>query len=438
MINSIELWNWESHEHTLLADLSAGFNLIFGESNAGKTSIIRAIKLAAYNEFDPKCIRVGSKDCAVEIKTDKGRVKVSRPDNHWETQKLGEKTQHFEKIGKEILPEAAEIIGLTMVQLGDIEMPVNVMNQLEGHFMLSELNGKSASGSVRAQIIDEISGLSGIEGVIKEVSLDNHRWGREVKQIEDRIEELAAQKHDPDVLSVENELLDEVKVQLDIRRDGKEAVTAMVALCDAIVLEGGLIENLDKEFNSLPDPVRVNIWLDAADAATKAVAEVQGVADEWLSVAEKVEKVEAELKTEVDTAGATSALEAVSEAFQKASIVKALYDEAERVRGDISTVTKHYNLTEDELVKAMLERDTIESSIKVCPLSLRPFGPNGCSRAVMETSPAVTDTVAQLVAAEITPEKEVVSPPLEQKSVSNAEIMAETDDDVGDGLFDGL
>jgi AAA15 family ATPase/GTPase len=67
MLKSIEIWNFESHEHTLIDNLSEGLNLICGESNAGKTSIVRALRLVAYNEFDPDSLRVGAKTCKVRV-----------------------------------------------------------------------------------------------------------------------------------------------------------------------------------------------------------------------------------------------------------------------------------------------------------------------------------------------------------------------------------
>ena len=215
MIKRIELWNWESHEHTVVRDLDPAFNLIWGDSDAGKSSIVRALKLVAHNQFDPESVRVGASDAEVEVETERGVVHVTRgKKNIWKVTTKGKPAQIFDKIGKKPLPEAVEVLGLGMVELGDMSMSVNLMDQAEAHFMLAEFDGSNATGSARAQVIDEISGLSGIEGLIKEVSLDCHRFGRSIKDDEDKLEAIEAQMHDADALKREKTTLVDVRSAL--------------------------------------------------------------------------------------------------------------------------------------------------------------------------------------------------------------------------------
>jgi len=217
MLKRIELWDYESHEHTVVNDLSPYLNLICGESNCGKSAIVRALRLVAFNQFEPDSVRVGAKFCMVEVESDKGKVKVTRGDkkNIWEVTKNGEPTQTFSAIGKNILPEVEEVLGLYLVKLGDIEIAANIMDQLEKHFMLVELEGQKAAGSVRAQIIDEISGLSGIETVIREVSLDGTRLAREIKQTEAEVNDNLAKMHDNAVLERRQRILNKIAKLLD-------------------------------------------------------------------------------------------------------------------------------------------------------------------------------------------------------------------------------
>lgn len=48
MINQIEMWNFRSHEHTVL-DLDAHVNVIVGRGQAGKTNVRRAVEWVRYN-----------------------------------------------------------------------------------------------------------------------------------------------------------------------------------------------------------------------------------------------------------------------------------------------------------------------------------------------------------------------------------------------------
>jgi hypothetical protein len=211
VLQALEIKNFESHKHTVLSDFSSGLNLICGKSNSGKTSILRALKLVCFNEFIPECVRVGEKFCEVTLTTDKGVVTVRRGKkiNQWEVTPNGQKTKPFENIGKELLQDVVEVTGLRPVTIGSISFNANIMDQLEGHFLLDELNGDVSSGSTRAQVVDEISGLSGIEGIIREISLDNLRNGKDIKRLENEANELQEQMHDEAVLATEEDILNQ-------------------------------------------------------------------------------------------------------------------------------------------------------------------------------------------------------------------------------------
>ena len=73
-IKKIELINFQSHSHTEI-EFDRGLNVILGNSDAGKTAILRAIKWALYNE--PRgdyFIRQGEKNVSVKIVFSNGVV----------------------------------------------------------------------------------------------------------------------------------------------------------------------------------------------------------------------------------------------------------------------------------------------------------------------------------------------------------------------------
>lgn len=255
MIELIEVWDFESHEHTILKDISSGLNLLCGESNSGKTSLIRALKLVAYNQFDTKSIRIGCKKCVVFVKTHRGTVKVTRgpKDNLWEVTKNGQPTLYLDKVGVNVVPQAAEVLGLNIITLGDVDVPVNIMDQHESHFMLSGIGNKEASGSMRAQIVDEISGLSGIESLIKDVSLDYRRFGIEIRETEEKMEEVRKQLHPESDLDSEQTLLDGVeKEMMDYDELGELATTGKKIVADVSNIDGS-IAVLDVRSSKIPD-----------------------------------------------------------------------------------------------------------------------------------------------------------------------------------------
>lgn len=421
MIKRIELWDFESHEHTVLDDISPALNLLCGESNSGKTSIIRALKLAAYNEFDPRSVRVGATKCVVQVDTERGRVKVTRgtKDNLWEITRNGQKPQYFDKVGVHIVPEAEEIIGLKIVTLGDVEVPVNIMDQLESHFMLAEVGGKDASGSMRAQIVDEISGLSGIEGLIKDVSLDHHRFGREIKETEKAMEEVRAQLHPEADLKVEAGILEKAekeltdqKTMLGLAVEGESLISNEAAIRQKLVaLERDLqaipdtdvalaeiekasaksdraataedlylrwvvadsrLERIGKELVGMPDCQAASGFINEAEAKARVLAKIEEVLGRWRKADQDLKAKQKRLQeigdvpaAQVEIAMAQSLIVRQTEAEEMLRLSKRL---------SVSILGMQQKLEENDraLKAAEKERDAILASVTTCPLTLKP------------------------------------------------------------------
>jgi len=192
-IEEIELENFESHEYTVFKNFSQGFNCIAGLSDVGKTSVIRAIKLCAYNCFDQKMVRVGAEFCRVKITTNIGSVEVKKGPgcNLWVIKRkdtVGE--IKLDKVGKAEVKQACDVLGMKIITLGETEVPINIMDQLERHFFIDGIGDKKTTGSSRAEIIDEICGLNGAEELIRAISLDQYRLTREITEAENRMKEL--------------------------------------------------------------------------------------------------------------------------------------------------------------------------------------------------------------------------------------------------------
>jgi len=418
MLKRIEIWNFESHEHTVLDDLSEGLNLMCGESNSGKTSIVRAVKLAAYNVFDPACVRVGKKTCKVLVESDRGLVIVERGKkvNKWEVTPKGGKKEEFDKVGVAIVPKAAEIIGLKMVKLGDVEVPVNIMDQLESHFMLSGIAGDKASGSMRAQVVDEISGLSGIEGVIKDVSLDRHRFGREVKRTEDEMNATSSKLHDDDRIAKDEATIDDAQKLLDdndecislasdfektheeyvsVSKDISDLESGMAKLPDheraskgaskaesmitksvaaektyeeskSVSEEIKLLEDKESELNKFGDP---SSHLEKCQSSLKKSENASRIHEDYTDTAKEVESREKWLSGLGDPSDAINEAIVVLDKAEKASVLlveagdaKALVQDLE---GDLVEMEK-------EATEVATEMEKILSDVKVCPLTLGP------------------------------------------------------------------
>ena len=430
MLKRLEIKNFESHKHTVIEGLSEGLNLVRGESMAGKTSIVRALKLAAYNDFDPKSLRTGETKCEVFVETDKGTVRVIRGPkiNAWEVIPIGQPPMAFDKVGQKIIPEAARVMGLNIVRLGDADIPVNIMDQLESHFMLASMGGQDATGSLRAQVIDEISGLSGIEGVIKAVSLDNHRFGREIKENELKMEEAQAQMHDEQALVKEQVILESAEQELTKHNDCLKASQDAQVLLDGYNKIATEAQVTEVALNAIPDVDAAGVYLDAvndrvnraerageihaaavntqqeiteaegklatmpdADEALKQIQEaeealeVAGKMETMLVGYQKVAERTAELNANVEAleqmGDPQKHLEAAQKALQALEKAQAILVAITSTELKMGTVQDRLKANELALKKAEVERDAILAQIKVCPVTLGPVTPECLKKA---------------------------------------------------------
>ena len=70
MIERLELFNFESHKHTVL-ELSHGVYIISGNSNAGKSSLFRALRFVILNQPNgDDFINFNAQECKVIVKYD--------------------------------------------------------------------------------------------------------------------------------------------------------------------------------------------------------------------------------------------------------------------------------------------------------------------------------------------------------------------------------
>lgn len=424
MLKRIEITNFESHKHTVIEDLSDGLNLFRGESNAGKTSIVRALKLAAYNDFDPKSVRTGETKCEVFVETDKGTVKVIRGPkiNYWEVHPKGENLQTFDKVGKQVVPEAARVMGLNIVRLGDTDIPVNIMDQLESHFMLASVGGQDASGSMRAQVIDEISGLSGIEGVIKAVSLDNHRFGREIKENELKMKEAQDQMHDTRILAQEQVTLQTAETELTsysdclkaseeaskllekyntIAEQAKVAEDALAAIPDfeaakveldkadelmdkanqadaiytAAITTQEDIYTAEEKIRAIPDVADALKSLKQAEQAIEMAKKAEKLLTDYQKIAERTAELNATVETIEQMGDPSKHLQAAQVALEALKKAEAMLTAAKTLQGQISALEGRLEANAKALKKAEADRDVILSQIKVCPVTLGAISP---------------------------------------------------------------
>jgi len=149
MIESLILKNFQAHKHSEL-EFCPGVNCIIGESDEGKTSIIRALYWTAHNkpagdDFISDFSARGECSSTIVVDGDEvTRTKTKSKNEYWIND------QPFKALGKSGVPdEVREKLGLD---------ELNFQNQMDSPFLLSKTAGETArylNNIVNLNVIDE-------------------------------------------------------------------------------------------------------------------------------------------------------------------------------------------------------------------------------------------------------------------------------------------
>lgn len=214
-IKKVILENFQSHKQTVI-DLDEGLNVITGPSDSGKTAVIRAIKWVLYNEpAGDYFIREGENNCIVTLEfSDTSLVKRfrSRSKNMYYLKDKYGQINEFEGFGSKVPEEIIDITGIKKISLDINEsISINLGEQLEGAFLLSEKN------SVKASAIGRLVGVNIIDDALRELLKDTRALSMDKKKSEENIssleEELEKFQH-LDELKIKYNELNEIKTTI--------------------------------------------------------------------------------------------------------------------------------------------------------------------------------------------------------------------------------
>lgn len=170
-ITSVTLKNFQAHKDTTV-QFDKGLNIIVGESNNGKTSILRGILWAIDNQpLGNDFIMAGENDCSVTINFSDGtyikRGRTVKDTGYYEIRYIDDNGKYIDQTYRgftnAVPVEVANVHQMPKVNITkDIETHLNVLSQLDGPFLLTE------SPLVKASAIGRITGTHVIDAAIKE------------------------------------------------------------------------------------------------------------------------------------------------------------------------------------------------------------------------------------------------------------------------------
>lgn len=234
-IKKVIIDNFQSHEHSEL-DFDLGLNIIVGQSDKGKSAIIRAIKWVLYNEpRGTDFIRYGTNECLVTIltgdnytitrrrKTTKNIYTIIKPD--------GEKLE-FENFGNDVPIEVIEATGVKEIKLDtDTSAKLNLNEQLDPPFLLSE------TGTMRAKAIGRIVNTNIIDAaerdIMKDISNNNvvlKGFEKQLSDIDEELKQYANIVEEEENIKIIESLfvkIDGINLKLDKIKEFKDKIQAI-------------------------------------------------------------------------------------------------------------------------------------------------------------------------------------------------------------------
>ncbi len=211
MLKSIKLTNFQSHINTNI-NLSPGVNVFIGKSDAGKSSIVRALYWLLFNRPLGDDFRTyGSAKTAVEIELDEHKIIRVKSD-----------VENEYKIDDITLKAFGQEVPEDIVNIHRISNKLNVQTQISPLFLL-----QSSAGEV-ARYLNQIAGLGEIDLAISKLTKKTGHLHDRQTHLSQRINELSTLLEKFNYLGQAEDVLGKAKILQNKSEDKKKQQTATI------------------------------------------------------------------------------------------------------------------------------------------------------------------------------------------------------------------
>lgn len=226
MIKSLHLRGLQSHTDSTV-EFTPGVNVILGETNAGKTAIVRALQWIFQNRpLGTGLTQKGAKECVAEVETDLGSAsRVRRKGfNGYVVDGV-----EYKEIGSSVPEELTKVVDLR---------DVNLQEQLQPHFLITQPAGQIS------KYISELLGFNVTDKMISAVKSKSSSLKGERSSLLDEIElaesEIARYG--------EIDSVDLILSNIESLEKKKQSVSSSVSKLSSIILS---MESMEAELGEL-------------------------------------------------------------------------------------------------------------------------------------------------------------------------------------------
>lgn len=187
-IKQVEITNFQSHANTVVEFAPTGhLTVITGNSDSGKTAVIRALRWVFYNQPQgTDFIRVGCTSSQVTVAMDDGwsvtRLRTPSKNQYIVTHPDGDK-QVYEGFGNNVPVEVQQVLGVAPVDVEGMDLKLNIAEQLDGPFL-----GNNIAASFRAKVLGKLAGTEDVDVANKQLGTDLYRHDQDLKSVKNQLE----------------------------------------------------------------------------------------------------------------------------------------------------------------------------------------------------------------------------------------------------------
>lgn len=292
MIKSLHLKGLQSHTESSV-DFTSGVNVILGETNAGKTALIRALQWIFQNRpLGTGLTQQGAKECIAEVETDRGKASRIRKKG-FNGYVVGE--MEFKEIGSSVPDELTSVLDIRDVNLQEQLQPHFLITQPAGQISkyVSELLGFNVTDKMVAAVKSKASALKGertrltdeIEAAEREIA-----FYAEIDRVDALLSEASAFDKEKQAFAGSISRLESMLASLgSLKEDLSRLLDKVDPLAQRVAQVSDAIEDLDQrcidyssQSASIKDLSANIVKVEAAQAHLSSQAETVSALDELI------------------------------------------------------------------------------------------------------------------------------------------------------------